>query len=212
MLLWNMLSCQLAQVVSIHCDHWTSDLQLVNLDHFLSYSISCVNAAVLLCPCLASCYGGSSSTQLPPTTQILIAWREIPSVYRWAFCTTWFWRRRTLLLPNQLNLWTENANTRSLHCFWKLPFMQSLILEKGKAARLRLETFSEVLLCWVILILSQLANGLEEVGRKHSLKILTDIKTRSNVAEFMPLSSIQFHGSYQYICFTLYFSVLLGAN
>lgn len=135
---------------------------------FCLHSISCVNAAVLLCPCLASCYGGSSSTQLPPTTQILTAWREIPSVYRWAFCTTQFWRRSALLLPNQLNLWTENGNTRSLYCFWKLPFIQSLILEKGKAARLRHETFSEVLLCWVILILNQPANGLEGVGRNHT--------------------------------------------
>lgn len=173
---------------------------------FSLHSISCVNAAVLLCPCLASCYGGSSSTQLPQTTQILIAWREIPSVYRWTFCTTQFWRRSTLLLPNQLNLWTENANTRSVHCFWKLPYMQSLMLEKGKAGRLRLETFSEVLLCWVILILSQLANGLEGVGRKHTLKILTDIKTRSNVAEFMPLSSIKFYGSYQYTFYIVFFS------
>ncbi len=40
---------------------------------------------ILQFPCTASYCGGSSSTQLPPTTQTLTAWRETPSVCRWAF-------------------------------------------------------------------------------------------------------------------------------
>lgn len=51
----------------------------------LSLSVSSVSIAVLLCPCSASCYGGNSFTQLPPTTQTLTAWRETPSVFRWVF-------------------------------------------------------------------------------------------------------------------------------
>ena len=51
---------------------------------FLAFSGSSVSAAVHLCLCSASCYGGSSSTPPPPTTQTLTAWKQTPSVSRWA--------------------------------------------------------------------------------------------------------------------------------
>lgn len=90
--------CLFALVIIIQHALWPSNLsQFVNSDRLLSplffppsfllLSISSVNVAVRLCPCLASCYGGSSSTQLLPTTQTLTAWRETPSVSRWAFAS-----------------------------------------------------------------------------------------------------------------------------
>ena len=67
-------------------------------------SLSSVNVAVLLCPCLASYYGESSSTQLPPTTQTLIAWMETQSVSRLASAPLSL--KEKLYTQQGGNLWT----------------------------------------------------------------------------------------------------------